>query len=73
MIECVLVSGLLCAACQAPLAGMVICGSDPNLRCEREALAFFLVFPIPIFSIGLPVRFLAFLTTRATGAFPGAV
>ncbi len=47
---------------------MVICGSDPNLRCEREALAFFLVVPTPILSIALPVRFPAFLTTRATGA-----
>ena len=43
-----------------PLAGMVICGSGPNLGYELMAHSDFLVFLIQICSIILPIRVVAF-------------
>src|SRR3546814_17365014 len=43
-----------------PLAGMVICGSSPNLSIELNAHDTSLVFLIQICSIILPIRVVAF-------------
>src|SRR3546814_19341551 len=43
-----------------PLAGMVICGSGPNLSIELNAHDTSLVFLIQICSIILPIRVVAF-------------
>ena len=43
-----------------PLAGMVICGSGPNLSYELKALSQKQVFLIQIFSIVLPIQIIDF-------------
>ena len=53
-IECGLLSGLKGAACLAPRAGMVICGSGPNLVPELWAPRAVLVCLTPICSIICP-------------------
>ncbi|SDL44116.1 hypothetical protein SAMN04488026_11841 [Aliiruegeria lutimaris] len=55
---------------QTPQAGMVICGSGPNLAVVLVALRAALVFPLPICSIVLPIQVVVFshpLGTVASG------
>ena len=61
------------AACQKPLAGMVICGSGPNLTVELYALVIHLVFLIQICSIILPIRVVAFSHPLGTPINPGVM
>jgi hypothetical protein len=47
VVECGLLSGLSLRHFARPLAGMVICGSDPNLMCELQRSQVFPGFPDP--------------------------
>jgi hypothetical protein len=60
VIECGLLSGLFVRHFRKPLAGMVICGSGPDLGFELKAQSDMLVFLIQICSIVSPIRVVAF-------------
>jgi hypothetical protein len=60
VVECGLLSGLSLRHFARPLAGMVICGSDPNLMCELQRSQVFPVFLIQIGSIIAPIQVIDF-------------
>jgi len=55
-------------AFQKPQAGMVICGSGPNLTVVLVALRAALVFPLRICSIVLPIQVVVFSHPLGTAA-----